>query len=188
MSTPGNPTLRHPSLPPTRPALTADATAARRTDAGAQSRSTEEEPELTYERALTEVVSQAGIAYGYTLTVWAVGALAVARFGLPTAAQVLLFVAGGSAAYVALALRVSHRRVVHAAYPPAALWENVCAVPAIGIAWVVYAVVPEVWLAYLVAPLIATLGYLLGLALFVRLVGIREQRAGAVLPERLPGT
>lgn len=142
---------------------------------------------MTFERSLTEVVSKAGIAYGYSLTIWATAALAVGEFGPPTPTRVLLFVVGGSAAYVSLALRVSHRRVVRAAYPPAALWENVCAVPAIGGAWLVDLAIPVDWLAWLLSPFVSTYGYLLGLALFVHAAAVREQRRGTRLPDRLPG-
>jgi hypothetical protein len=102
---------------------------------------------VTFEKSLTEVVSKAGIAYGYSLTIWATAALAISEFGLPTPSRVFLFVVGGSVAYVSLALRVSHRRIIRAAYPPAALWENVCAVPAIGAAWLVDVTTPIGWLA-----------------------------------------
>lgn len=125
---------------------------------------------MTYLKALTEVASAAGVAYAYSLTVWATGALAAARFGLPGGGEVALFVLGGSAAYIGVALAVSHRKLVRPARPPAVLWENACAVPAIGVAWVAIVLARMSWLAWLVAPAVATLAYILGLALFVKIV------------------
>lgn len=132
---------------------------------------------MTFSKALTEVVSKAGIPYGYTLTVWSAGALCIGRFGIPSAAEVFLFVAGGTVGYGALALVVSgRRRVVRAARPPAALWENAFAVPAIGTTYGIDRLVDSAGVNFFVSPLVATLVYLLGLAVLVSRISTLEER------------
>lgn len=124
---------------------------------------------------LREVVCKTGVPYGYTLTVWASGALCIGRFGLPSAGEVFLFVAGGTLGYVGLALLVGGTGVVRAARPPAALWENVSAVPAVGVTYALDRVVGSVGLNFFLSPLAATLTYLLALAVLVAWVMSRER-------------
>lgn len=140
---------------------------------------------MTFPKALAEVVSKAGIPYGYTLAVWSTGALCIGRFGLPSAGQVFLFVAGGTVAYGGLALVVSRRHVIRAVRPPAALWENVFAVPAIGATYGIDRFISSSEANFFVSPLAATLVYMLGLALLVSRVTTREDRevsSGRVTP------
>lgn len=54
--------------------------------------------------SLLAVVRALAVPYGYTLALWAAGALAIARYGLPARRQVLYFVLGAVAAYFALDL------------------------------------------------------------------------------------
>lgn len=131
---------------------------------------------MTFPKALAEVLSKAGIPYGYTLAIWSTGALCIGRFGLPTAAQVFLFVAGASVAYAGLALIVGRHRVVRATRPPAALWENVFAVPAVGVTYGIDGLISSAEANFFVSPLAATVVYLLGLALLVSRVTAREER------------
>jgi hypothetical protein len=132
---------------------------------------------VTFGRALTEVVSKAGIPYGYTLTVWSTGALCAGRFGLPSAGEVFLFVVGGTVAYGGLALLVSRGGVVRAVRPPAALWENVFAVPAIGAAYGLDQLVSSAGANFFLSPLVATLVYLAGVAILVSRVTSHEERS-----------
>jgi hypothetical protein len=141
---------------------------------------------VTFGRALAEVVSKAGIPYGYTLTVWSTGALCTGRFGLPSAAEVFLFLAGGTAAYGGLALLVTRGGVVRAARPPAALWENVFAVPAIGAAYGIDRLISSAGANFFLSPLVATLVYLVGLATLVSWVTSREERSGPASPSPRP--
>ena len=53
---------------------------------------------------LGQVVSAMDIPFGYTLTVWSAGVMAVGKFGFPSMWGVLSFVGGGIIAYVAIAV------------------------------------------------------------------------------------
>ncbi len=129
---------------------------------------------MSFGKALAEVVSKAGIPYGYTLTVWSTGAICAGRFGLPDPRQVFLFLAGGTLAYGGLALLVSRGGVLRAARPPAALWENVFAVPAVGLVYGLDGLVPSAAASFFLSPFVATFVYLLGLAALVSRVAARE--------------
>lgn len=131
---------------------------------------------MTFGKALAEVVSKAGVPYGYTLTVWSTGALCIGRFGPPSAAEVFLFLAGGTAAYGGLALVVTRGGSVRAARPPAALWENVFAAPAIVATFGLDRLVSSPGANYFVSPLAATVVYIAGLAVLVSWVTSREER------------
>jgi hypothetical protein len=146
---------------------------------------------VRFGKALAEVVSKAGISYGYTLAVWSTGAICAGRFGLPDAREVFLFLAGGTLAYGGLALAVGRGRVLRAARPPAALWENVLAVPAVGAAYGLDRLVPSADASFFLSPFVATLVYLVGLAALVSRVMAREVRPVRVLrappgPRRRP--
>lgn len=132
---------------------------------------------MGFDRALAEVVSNAGIPYGYTLTVWGTGALCVARLGLPSAGEVFLFAAGGSIAYAALAWVSSQRGATRVVTPPPALWENVVALPVLGAVYGLDRVVTADLLSFFLSPLVATSLYLLGLALLVSRLQVRESVA-----------
>lgn len=56
--------------------------------------------------SLLVVVRALAVPYGYTLALWSAGALAIARWGLPSRRQVLFFVAGAVLAYVLFDLPV----------------------------------------------------------------------------------
>ena len=53
--------------------------------------------------AIGRVTSILSIPYGYTISLWATGALTVIRLGPPSVFDVLLFVGGAVVAFVALA-------------------------------------------------------------------------------------
>lgn len=53
-----------------------------------------------YPQALARVTASLGVPFGYTLTVWASGALATHYFGVPDVAAVVCFVGGAVAVYV----------------------------------------------------------------------------------------
>lgn len=142
---------------------------------------------MTFGKALAEVVSKAGIPYGYTLTIWSTGALCIGRFGLPSATEVFLFLAGGTAAYGGLALFVTRGGVVRAARPPAALWENVFAVPAVGATYGLDRLVSPAGANFFFSPLVSSLVYLVGLATLVSWVTSREERSRSA-PEGRPAS
>jgi hypothetical protein len=52
--------------------------------------------------ALRQVTMVAGVPYGFTLTVWSIGAVTVHRRGIPDTLDALLFLAGAVVSFVAL--------------------------------------------------------------------------------------
>jgi hypothetical protein len=117
---------------------------------------------------LGEVVRRAGVPYGYTLMTWSAGALCIRRFGLPDLPEVFLFLTGGSLGYglaVGLARKISSSRETTQFGAPPPLWENILVVlPTIAVTYWVDRAVPGAGAGFLVVPLVATLLYLLGLA------------------------
>jgi hypothetical protein len=57
-----------------------------------------------YRAALKSAARSSAVPYGYTLTVWSSGAVLMRSHGAPPVADVFLFLAGGVAAFVAIAL------------------------------------------------------------------------------------
>lgn len=136
------------------------------------------EDRACFSGGLAEVIGVAGIPYGYTLTIWATGALCMGRFGVPTPAQVLLFVAGGTIGYAGLALLVGRGRTIRSARPAPGLWENAFAAPATGATSLIDRVVSSPGTNFFLSPLIATALYLLGLSLLVRWIGSGAEAPG----------
>jgi hypothetical protein len=126
--------------------------------------------------ALAEVVSAAGISYGYTLTIWSSGALCIGRFGLPSPEEAFLFVGGATIAYVLLAsvaALLAGARGPRAARDSRIVWENTVAAPALAATYGVSRVVGAAWASFLLVPLVGTLLYLLGLSVLVSFVSRR---------------
>jgi hypothetical protein len=115
-----------------------------------------------------EVVRRAGVPYGYTLMIWSAGALCIRRFGLPDLPEVFLFLTGGSLGYglaVAFARAISSSGETTQFGSPPPLWENILVVlPTIAVIYGVDGALPSAYAGFLVVPLVATLLYLLGLA------------------------
>lgn len=51
---------------------------------------------------LPELLAQARVSHGYTLSTWGTGILLIGRFGVPGVWQVVMFVAGSAGGYIAL--------------------------------------------------------------------------------------
>lgn len=135
-------------------------------------------------RALGEVLGKAGIPYGYTLAIWSTGALCIGRFGLPRSTEVFLFLAGGTLGYAGLALLVTRGSVLRATRPPAALWENVMALPAVLATYLLDQLVSAPGANYFLSPFTTTVAYFVGLAALVSRVASREDRPRARTEER----
>ncbi|MFB3818260.1 MAG: hypothetical protein ACE147_11400 [Candidatus Methylomirabilales bacterium] len=130
----------------------------------------------TVRGATARVTSILAIPYGYTVTLWSAGALAVARLGPPGVPEVLLFVLGACAAFVALA-------IVGSPHLDAEVPMRVSAVVVLNL----FPIVPAVLVAglplsllgraagYGAASLLATGAYVLSLALLLR---VRARWAG----------
>lgn len=57
-----------------------------------------------YRRALATVVRRSALPYGYTLTIWASGAVLEHAHGTPDVAETFLFVLGGVAGFILVGL------------------------------------------------------------------------------------
>ena len=57
-----------------------------------------------FRRTLALVVAAMDLPFGYTLTIWSSGAIAIGRYGFPNVGEIFAFLLGGITAYVTLAL------------------------------------------------------------------------------------
>ena len=58
---------------------------------------------ISFRRTLALVVAAMDLPFGYTLTIWSSGAIAIGRFGFPNVGEIFAFLLGGITAYVTLA-------------------------------------------------------------------------------------
>lgn len=56
-----------------------------------------------FRRTLALVVAAMDLPFGYTLTIWSSGAIAIGRYGFPNVVEIFAFLLGGITAYVILA-------------------------------------------------------------------------------------
>lgn len=59
---------------------------------------------MRFFQLLRQVVVNLDLPYGYTLSIWAAGAIAAMHFGAPQMLDIFLFVLGALTSYIALAL------------------------------------------------------------------------------------
>lgn len=137
---------------------------------------------MSYRGSLADVVGSVGIPYGYTLTIWSTGALCIGRFGLPHPGEVFLFAAGGTVAYALLACLVRRWGTVASGRDRAPLGENAVAFPVLVAVFGFDRLVEARWLSFVLSSFVATLGYLLGLAVLVAWLGARRRRGSPGSP------
>jgi hypothetical protein len=124
------------------------------------------------------VTSILAIPYGYTVTLWSAGALAFVRLGPPGVGEILGFVLGACLAFLGLgSVGAVHLEAEVPMRVPAIVVFNVVPI----LVALLVALVPLAWLGrpygFFAASLLATLAYVLSLALVVRLA------SGGALPE-----
>jgi hypothetical protein len=119
--------------------------------------------------AIARVTSILCLPYGYTVTLWAAGAIAVADHGFPGRIDVVLFATGAVAAFLGLGL--VGRRHLDRHVPmrvPSTLVANACPV----LVAILLAVIPLRGLgkpvAFLATSFLATAAYVVSLAAVVR--------------------
>ncbi len=129
--------------------------------------------------AIGRVTSILSIPYGYTVSLWAAGALTVRRLGPPSVLDVLLFVIGAVAAFVALA--VLGRDHLDAEVPMRVPWPVVVNLFPILVALLMVAFPSQTVgrpLAYFADSFLATAAYILSLAGLIRVIrGMRGRAA-----------
>jgi hypothetical protein len=126
--------------------------------------------------AIGRITSILCIPYGYTVTLWCAGGLAVTRFGLPSASDVLLFALGAVVAFVALAAIGGPH--LDAEVPMRVPWVVVINVLPVVVTLMLLAVPNELLgrrLGFLASSLVATGVYVVGLAAVVRIATGRHE-------------
>jgi hypothetical protein len=129
-----------------------------------------------FRRTLALVVASMDLPFGYTLTIWSSGAIAIGRYGFPNVGEIFAFLLGGITAYVILAflsipsapttLRLEVRR---------STTLNVCAIVAAIAVSAIPGLVSFPYLGFFAAAGAGTLVYIVTLAAFNWIVG-REGR------------
>jgi len=130
--------------------------------------------------AIGRVTSILCIPYGYTVTLWCSGALAVARLGRPGPVEVVLFAMGAVAAFVGLGL-VGWRHL-GAEVPmraPSLVVINVLPVVVVSAMAILPSGRLSPWLGFLSSGALSTGGYVLGLAAVIRISRASVKRTGA---------
>ncbi len=129
--------------------------------------------------AIGRVTSILSIPYGYTISLWATGALTVRRLGTPSVLDVLLFVGGAVVAFVALAAMGRHH--LDAEVPMRVPSLVVVNLSPIAVALLVVAIPAQMVgrpLGYFADSFLATAAYILSLAGLIRVTrGLRGRAA-----------
>ena len=125
-----------------------------------------------FRQTLALVVGAMDLPFGYTLTIWSSGAIAIGRYGFPKVSEIFAFLLGGITAYVVLAF-LSIRSA-----PTASRLEvrrsttlNVCAIIAAIAVSAISGLVSVPYLGFFAAAGAGTLVYILTLAAFNWIVG-----------------
>jgi len=126
---------------------------------------------MRFRSVLSLVVATIDLPFGYTLSIWAAGAIAIGRYGFPSFGQVFAFILGGIAAYVGSAL-LAMTEV--APVPAPACFRstllNVCAILAAIAVSAIAQFVSTPAIGYFLAGGTATLVYIFALAILNWLV------------------
>ena len=119
----------------------------------------------TLRAKLSSIVASSAARYGYTLAIWSTGALILRTHGVPSVAEVLLFVAGGIAGFNGLGLFVGETlgQIISIDNRKDRLLAGVLDWLALGVVVGAVSLLSEIpsWVPWLVGPLAATLLYLL---------------------------
>ena len=126
-------------------------------------------PGGTLSRATGHVVSILCIPYGYTVALWCAGVLTIKRYGLPSELEVLLFALGAVAGFLACAW--AGRDHLDDLVPMRVPWIVVAnvfpLVTTLAVLALPLGIVAKRW-AYPLDSFLATVTYILSLALFLR--------------------
>jgi hypothetical protein len=125
-----------------------------------------------FRRTLALVVAAMDLPFGYTLTIWSSGAIAIGRYGFPNLGEIFAFLLGGITAYVTLALLsippapTDSRLVVRRSTT-----LNVCAIVAAIAVSAIPGLMPFPYLGFFAAAAAGTLVYIVTLAAYNWIVG-----------------
>lgn len=134
-----------------------------------------------FRAALGTIVSASATPYGYTISLWSSGALLIRLHGLPTVAEIYLFLTGALAGFslVGLFAHGALRTRVPVSPGQGHVLTGLLHWFSVGLAVGSVALVAEVptWIAWFLGSLIATSVYLLATSLQLALVTARAARA-----------
>lgn len=124
---------------------------------------------MPFWQILRQVVVSLDLPYGYTIAIWAAGAIAAMHFGAPQMLDIFLFVLGALASYLVLAL-LTYSVGGHSPSPlrGIALLNALAVVPAVAVSLLPNYVASRE-LGYFLASALATLTYALSMALLLSL-------------------
>lgn len=135
---------------------------------------------MTWRKNLSQVVSLIDFPYGYTVTIWASGAIAVTHFGNLALVTIFLFLLGAVTGYLTLAA-ITYR-LVGPALPgraPTVALLNGMAVIAASAASLVCTLITWPPIGYFAASFVATTTYALSLTALINLAGRRQAPTAA---------
>ncbi|MFQ5875604.1 MAG: hypothetical protein ACE5JL_17650, partial [Dehalococcoidia bacterium] len=129
---------------------------------------------LDFADAIATVVQNVALPYGYTLSVWSAGAIAIFAYGTPRKRDALLFVAGAVIGFLVFDIptwwSVSADTTLTVRLPSIALL-NVFPLVAVGASGLLIRRVVRRDIGYFVSGLTATVVYIVSLALLFALLG-----------------
>jgi len=125
-----------------------------------------------FRRTLALVVAAMDLPFGYTLTIWSSGAIAIGRYGFPNVGEIFAFLLGGITAYVTLAfLSIPSAPTASRLVVRRSTTLNVCAIVAAIAVSAIPGLMPFPYLGFFAAAAAGTLVYIVTLAAFNWIVG-----------------
>lgn len=135
---------------------------------------------MMWRKDLSQVVSLIDLPYGYSVTIWAAGAIAITHFESLTLLTIFLFLLGAVAAYLTLAI-TTYRLVetTPLGLTPAVALLNGVAIVAASVTSLVCTLITWAPFGYFVASFVATTTYALSLTTLIRLAGHQQAPTAA---------
>lgn len=134
---------------------------------------------ISFRRSLALTVAAMDLPFGYTLTIWSSGALAVAHYGVPRVGEILAFLLGGLAAYLAATwIAVAHFGTVTPARIRRSSSLNVFSILAAIVVSGLTGAIQTPLVGYFIAGFSGTAIYLLGISTFNWLLARSDQMRG----------
>ena len=122
---------------------------------------------MRFWQLLRQVVVSLDLPYGYTISIWAAGAIAALHFGPPQMLDIFLFVLGALASYLVLAvLTYSEHGRSPSPVRGIALLNALAVIPAVVVSLLPNYIASRE-LGYLLASVLATLTYTLSMAVLL---------------------
>ena len=129
-----------------------------------------------FRRTLALVVAAMDLPFGYTLTIWSSGAIAIGRYGFPNVGEIFAFLLGGITAYVTLAfLSIPPAPTASRLEVRRSTTLNVCAIVAAIAVNAIPGLMSFPFLGFFAHAATGTLVYIVTLAAFNWIVGSEER-------------